>query len=80
MLQWNLGGTSEAQFYDLVTLDASVRTHQLQGLTTGEIYKFRVLAVNALVTPGPPSGVLAVYAATVPLQPSTPIKVTADQN
>ena len=75
-VQWNLGG-SGLDFYDLVTVGADTLTYTQSSLTTGEIYKWRIIAINT-IGPGPESDHLSVYAATVPLQPSTPAKVSAD--
>ena len=77
-VQWNLGGPG-TDFYDLSTVSASTLTFTQSGLTTGEIYTFRVFATN-YIDPSAPSGTLQVYAATKPLQPSTPAEVSADQN
>lgn len=73
---WNLGGTGTT-FTDLVTVDSTTFTYTQAALTTGEIYKFRVVAVN-FVGDGAESDILQVYAATKPLQPSTPVQLSAD--
>lgn len=77
-VQWNLGGTG-TDFYDLATVSANTLTFTQGSLTTGEIYKWRIVAINVISsTGGPPSDHLSIYAATVPLKPSKPIKVIAD--
>ena len=64
LIKWNLGGNGD-QFFDLVTLDDQVLTYTKTGLTTGELYKFKVIAGN-FIGAGPESDVLSIYAATRP--------------
>ena len=77
-VRWNLGG-SGTTFYDLTTQDASTFTFTQSSLTTGEIYKFKVIATN-FIGSSTESDILSVYASKIPLQPSTPQKVSADQD
>ena len=74
---WNLGGAS-TDFYELFTSsDASTFTYTRSGLTSGETYQFKVVAVN-FIGESIASDILSVIAATVPLQPEAPTKVSAD--
>lgn len=47
-------------------------------MTAGEIYKFKVFASN-YIGDGPVSTAASIVAATVPLQPQAPSKVSADE-
>lgn len=52
-VQWNLGG-SGTQFFDLATVNDSTFQFTQSGLTTGEVYHFKVQALNFIGT-GPDS-------------------------
>jgi titin len=75
---WNLGGDN-TEFFELhTTSDANTFTYSVSGLTTGETYQFKVVAHN-FIGDSEDSDILSVIAATVPLQPQAPVKVSADQ-
>jgi hypothetical protein len=59
------------------TFDAVTLSYQQTGLIAGETYKFKVIA-NNFIGDSPASTEVAIIAATVPLQPQAPLKVSAD--
>jgi titin len=78
-VMWNLGGGGTDFFELFTTSDASTFSYTRSGLTTGETYQFKVVAIN-FIGESEASDILSVIAATVPLQPEAPTKVSADQN
>ena len=77
-VQWNQGGTDD-DFIDLQTsFNVSTLTLTQTGLTAGETYKFRIIAGN-FIGDSPASTAAVIIAATVPLQPQAPIKLSADE-
>ena len=56
IVQWNEGGSS-TDFVQLVEVDDSTLTYTKDALTKGEIYEWRIVAVNAIES-GPESASL----------------------
>ena len=77
-IQWNEGG-SGTTFYDFKVVDAGVFTENVRGLTTGEYYKWKIEAENA-VGVSFQSGILNTLAAILPEAPAeTPTSSSADK-
>lgn len=73
---WNSGGTSTTFTELFKTVSSSIVTYTKGSLSTGETYKFKVIAINH-VGDSLPSGEVAIIAATVPLKPAAPTKVSS---
>lgn len=77
IIQWN-SGNSVAVFDDLTTVDANTLSFTKTGLTTGEIYQWKIIAVNA-IGQGPESEHVEVMAAIIPEAAEAPTSSFADE-
>ena len=77
VVSWDQGSAVGA-YVELETLDPTILTLTKTGLTAGEVYQFKVGAVNANES-GPLSDYIEVIAGTVPEQPTAPTSSFADK-
>jgi hypothetical protein len=76
-VEWNAGGSSTTYVVLYTSLDANTLTYTKGSLNAGETYKLRVSA-NNYVGYSLPSTEVSIIAATVPLTPDAPTKVSAN--